>query len=352
MLRFAEGRLIEIASAVIEALGAPPGESHLVATELVAADAVGVHSHGLLRIPQYAEQAKAGDLIPGASVVAEWVAPAFVKINVNRNFGQVGAHIALDEALPRAREIGIVGAVLSEAHHTGRLGSYAERAAREGFICLAFGTVRPSGHFVAPWGGVEGRLGTNPIAFAVPTETDPIVSDFATSVIPEGSVRIAQMAGRDLPEGAAIDALGNPITDPAEFYGPPAGALLPFGGPVGYKGYGLALMAELLAGSLVGSAPDDPSRAANGLLMLLLEPGSVTGVGVFEGIAEQVRSYVQSTTPVTVGSPVLLPGDIEAKHRDEADRCGVELSDSVWAAFTEVCDQMSIDRQIEETRCR
>src|SRR4029079_18397647 len=101
-----------------------------------------------------------------------------------------------------------------------------EDAARQGVCAIAVATVPRIGHFVVPWGGIDGRLGTNPIAFGFPTLSDPIVADFATSVIPEGRIRTARNAGAQLPEGAVLDADGRPTRDPAAFYGPPGGTIL------------------------------------------------------------------------------------------------------------------------------
>src|SRR5262249_54754363 len=146
---------------------------------------------------------------------------------------------AVDLARERAERAGVCAVTLVNCSHTGRLGSYTERVARRGMAALIMVNTGGHGQWVAPFGGSAGRISTNPMSLAVPVDGEAaLVLDIATSVAPEGKVRALMVAGKSLPEGWIMDAQGQPSTTAADLYGPPRGALLPFGG---HKGFGLAM---------------------------------------------------------------------------------------------------------------
>src|SRR5207244_6782686 len=162
--------------------------------------------------------------------------------------------------------------ITRRCNHVARLGAYVQAAAERNFIALATCNSPVHGHFVLPWGGRQPRLATNPLAYAVPASGDPIVADFSTSVVPEGKVRVYRNEGKQLPPGWAVDASGRPTTDPAAFYGPPRGSLLPLGGPAGHKGFALGLLVELLGSALAGVGPTDPNAGGNGVCCQVIDP--------------------------------------------------------------------------------
>jgi uncharacterized oxidoreductase len=302
---------------IFEAVGSPAAEARIVAEDLVEAELMGVGSHGLMRVAEYVVAARAGEVIPGAPTITVTEAPSAAVVDGGRNFGQVVGRRALAIACDKATQTGVASVVVRNTHHLGRLGALAGIAADRGLICIAAATIRPKGHFVVPWGGRDGRLGTNPFAYGVPTELDPVISDFATSVVPEGVVRVALREGRQVAPGAMVDADGRSTTDPAAFYGPPRGGLLPFGGPVGYKGYALSMLAEFLAGSLAGQRADDATRSANGLWLNVTDPAAFGAAGDFERRASEFVDYVRSSPPAEGVDHVLVPGERELTRRDE-----------------------------------
>src|SRR5262249_51697384 len=158
---------------------------------------------------------------------------------------------------------GVACVTTRRCNHVSRLGAYVQQAAGRGLVALATCNAPVGGHFVVPWGGTQGRLGTNPFAYAAPTGGDPVVADFATSVAPEGKVRWYRNSGLPLPDGWVQDAEGHPSNDPRAFYGPPRGGLLPLGGPAGHKGFALSLLVEILGSALAGLASTDPSTVGN-----------------------------------------------------------------------------------------
>jgi uncharacterized oxidoreductase len=318
-------------AAVFEALGAPPADALLVSEELVRAERMGIRSHGLIRAVQYVNDIRDGRVRVGAPIEVVGGSGAVAVLDCGWNLGIVGAHRALDVALERVAGAGMATVVTRSCNHVGRLGSYAERAARAGHVCLATVAIPHVGHYVVPWGGAQGRLGTNPFAYGFPAEPDPIVADFATSVIPEGKIRTALANGTQVPPDAMLDAEGQPSTDPAAFYGPPKGTLLPFGGPVGYKGYALSLLAELLGGSLGGEVVDDPQRPVNGLCLILLDPAAFALNAPLGVLGTQVAEYMRSSPPAPGHQRVLVPGQVELELLREAEARGaVDVAEAVW----------------------
>ena len=180
---------------------------------------------------------------------------------------------AVEMGLERAGNCGVAAITVKNANHIGRLGSYVEHIAEANMIGLLCANSHGAGAGVAPWGGIAGRLGTNPLAGGWPDgEGGALVLDITTSVVAEGKVRVKRNRGEPVPAGWIIDAAGRPSTDPADFYDEPRGSLLPFGGLMGYKGYGLGVVVELLGGALSGAgcARGRKARIGNGCFLLVI----------------------------------------------------------------------------------
>ena len=182
-------------------------------------------------------------------------------------------------------------------NHVARLGAYVQQAAECGLVAIATCNSPVGGHFVIPWGGKQGRLATNPIAYGVPTGGDPIVADFATSVAPEGKVRWYRNSGLPLPPGWVQDSDGLPSTDPDAFYGPPRGGLLPLGGPVGYKGFALGLLVEILGSALAGIGSTDASIVGNGVCFVAIDPTRFVPPDRFRSLMDDLSAYIKSSPP-------------------------------------------------------
>jgi hydroxycarboxylate dehydrogenase B len=316
---------------IFMAHGVPEADALLVASELVRTELMGIRSHGLIRVFQYLRDIASGLVRPGAPITILDGQGATAIVDCGWNLGIVAAHQALIAGIERAREHRLAAIVTRHCNHAGRLGSYAEVAARSGLICIAAIAIPELGHFVVPWGGAEGRLGTNPVAFGFPTDGDPIIADFATSVIPEGRIRAARAGGHELPPDAILDATGAPTTDPAAFYGPPRGFLLPFGGPVGYKGYALGLLAELLGGVLADTPVTATGRPVNGVFFLLLDPSAFLPPGRCEELAAEVVGYLHGTKAASGHQAVLVPGEREFSACEAAGTPAIlDIDDSVW----------------------
>ena len=254
------------------------------------------------------------------------------------NFGQVGGRHAAATAIEKAMSTGVGCVVLRRCCHVGRLGAYVEMAARQNCVALACGGAAGEGHWVAPFGGREGRLGTNPIAFGAPTQSDPIVVDFATSSLPEGKVRFLRETGQMLPEMTLVNERGEYSTDPADLYAPDgtaAGAILPFGGPLGYKSYGISLMVQILS-CMLGApawAEGNDYTGSNNLFILALRIESFMSPDEFRQQAEEMAAYVTGSKPAAGSTGVKLPGELEFATMEERRRRGIPLSPEVWSAL-------------------
>ena len=219
MKTFTPEQLENLTATIFQRCGAPPAEAQLVAELLVKADLMGLPSHGILRIPQYVKDIRDGSIVPGAEIAVERLKGTALKVDARWNFGQVGATRAAQLAIEAAKEHGTAFASLRRCRHVGRVGAYTEMAAQHNCIGLAACSSAGEGHWVAPFGGREGRLGTNPMSFAAPTGGDPIVVDFSTSALPEGKVRFLRDTGEKLPPHSLVDRRGDPSTDPGDLYG-------------------------------------------------------------------------------------------------------------------------------------
>ena len=226
-------------------------EARVVAELLVEANLVGHDSHGVIRIPQYLGQVEAGDIVPDAAVEVAHEAPTLAVLDAHWGFGQVAMSRGVDMGLEKAQATGMAAISVRQANHVGRLGSYVERIAEETAIALMFVNGAPVCR-MAPWGGREARHGTNPIAMAFPSRSGPpVVLDMTTSAVAEGKVRVQRNRGAEVPDGWLLDAEGQPTNDPNTLYADPPGTILPLGGSLGHKGYGLNV-ASRVVGRCVG----------------------------------------------------------------------------------------------------
>jgi uncharacterized oxidoreductase len=216
-------------------------------------------------------------------------------------------------------------------------------AADAGCVSLHFVNTSGLGILVAPHGGYDARLSANPIAAGVPRKNAPhIVLDISTAIIAEGKIRVALNKGEQLPENCVLDANGRPTEDPGVFYGPPRGAILPFGG---HKGYGLGIIAEVLAGAFSAgscSNPNNATRLANNMLSIALDPSRVQSSDSFYIELERFIEYVQSSRTVSPNGEILLPGEIEARNRAQRLSRGIELDQTTWGNLEQVAREIGV----------
>lgn len=330
--------------ALFRAAGSDATEAALVAGHLVEANLAGHDSHGVIRAPKYVDWVAAGELLPNRHAERVVDAGGLVLLDGGFGYGQVIGREAMALAAERARRHGAVVLGIRNSGHLGRIGAWAEQLAEAGLVSLHLVNTSGYGILVAPVGGAERRLSANPIAAGAPGPHGPIVLDIATSATAEGKIQVARNRGEALPEGLVIDGHGAPTTSPEAFYGPPAGAILPFGG---HKGYGLSVMCELLAGALTGggsSHPQNPTawRLVNNMLTIAVDPAALGAAEAFGLDAARLEAWLKSARPAADGADVLLPGEIEARTRARRAAEGVPLDAATRAQLAGAARRLGV----------
>jgi uncharacterized oxidoreductase len=215
-------------------------------------------------------------------------------------------------------------------------------AAARGLVAVMFVNTHGGGKLVAPWGGKSRRLSANPISIAIPRKTGtPIVVDISTSAIAEGKVRGMLNRKVPVPPGSIMDADGNPTTDASKFYGPPAGALFPFGG---HKGFALGLVTDILAGGISGGgcSRKDANRVGNTFLAFVLDIDRLRGNEPFYADVEQLLAYVKSSDLAPGSTEILIPGEPEAFERERRQRNGIPVDEVTWRQIAEVGNKYGV----------
>ncbi|MCA1510366.1 Ldh family oxidoreductase [Bradyrhizobium sp. NBAIM01] len=323
--------LSHISAALLQAAGATEDEAQAVATGCVNANLAGHDSHGVIAIPTYIDRIKAGHIVPGARWTVVQETPTTAVINGNWGFGFHVNAKAMALIIEKAKTSNIAACTVFHQSHVGRLAAYPLMAASAGMIGLAAAETGRSPKFVAPFGGREARLGTNPISIAVPSDLEaPFLLDMATSAAAFGKIQLAVSRGEKIPKGWIIDSQGRPTTDPSDYRR--GGALLPLGGTEGYKGSGLAAMVEVLSHLLTGACFElEPcGRDSNGCFMAVFNVAAFRPLDQFKKDVASFAHYLKST-PLSEGSSgVFYPG--EAGYRRERERIanGVKIEDATW----------------------
>jgi uncharacterized oxidoreductase len=344
MLNFTVDQLHELGTKILSAAGVPVEDADTVAAELAEANRVGHDSHGVMRLVQYVQMIQDGHIHPGAPIELLSDLPTLAVYDAHLNLGQVAAKIALETAIAKAKEHGTATVFIRNCNHVGRLGAYTERAAREGFFAMmSVNSPGPGG--VAPFGGIDRKLGTNPICMAAPYDDAPIVLDMTTSATAEGKLRVAFQSGDRVGEGLLIDGHGAPSINPADFYNEPFGAILPLGGSMGHKGFGLAVMIDILCGILSGSgvARKDLPRGANGVWLHLIQIERLLPMTSYNAWMATYVDHLKQSRRQSGVTEILLPGEIEQRRKAVRDEEGIAIPDETWRLITETAARVGAD---------
>jgi uncharacterized oxidoreductase len=327
-------RLTTIGAALLQAAGASDEEAHAVAAGCVNANLAGHDSHGVIAIPTYIDRIKAGHIVPGTEWTIVQESPTTTVIDGHWGFGFHVNTKAMALTIEKAKTANVAACTVFRQSHVGRLAAYPLMAAREGMIGLATADSGRSPKHVAPFGGREARLGTNPIAIAVPSDLEaPFYLDMATSAVAAGKIQLAVARGESIPEGWIIDAEGRATTDPRDYR--KGGALLPLGGSEGYKGSGLAAMVEILCGLLtgLGFGVEPTGRHNDGCFMAVFNVAAFRPLADFKREVKDFARYLKST-PMSEGSRgVFYPGEPEYLREQQRRRDGIEIEDATWEKF-------------------
>ncbi len=349
------GGLERLVAGIFAGAGCPAAEAATVAGHLVLSNLVGHDSHGVIRVGPYLEWLDKGMVRAGQTPTVAFDSDVAAVVDGNLGFGQVTGETAVDTGVGKARARGISIVGTRNAGHLGRIGHWAERAAAAGIISMHYVNTSGFGILVAPFGSTEVRMSANPMAFGAPRTAmgsqeagPPIILDISTAAIAEGKIKVARAAGTELPPGTVVDADGKPTRDPNAFYGPPRGAILPFGG---HKGHGLSIMIELLAGALTGGGTTDPDGATanalvNNMLSVFIAPEVMGTQGVLADETEKLVAWVKSASPATPGGEVLMPGDIERATAARRRAEGIPLADDTVAELRAAAERFGVDATV------
>jgi LDH2 family malate/lactate/ureidoglycolate dehydrogenase len=328
MPRVEAARLRRIAEDLLVGAGAPRPEAELVARLSIDANLAGHDSHGIIQIPTYIDRIKAGHIVPGAPWTIVQESPTTTVVDGNWGFGYVVTERAMRLTIDKARSGSVAAATVFRQGHIGRLASYTLMAARADMIGLITADSGRSPKAVAPFGGREARLGTNPLCIAVPSDLPgPLFLDMATSAVAQGKISLAISRGESIPLGWVVDRDGNPTSDPRQLA--QGGALLPAGE---YKGYGLSVIVEILCGLLtgLGFGVEPTGRHNDGCFLAVFNVAAFRPVADFKREVAQFAEYLKSTPPTEGSSGVMYPGEPEYLREQQRLQSGIDVEDTTW----------------------
>ena len=343
MPTLAADRLRTLLTDLYRAAGASRDAAATVAEYQVLANLVGHDSHGVLKTADYIEAIDRGHLVPDAPVEIVSDGPTSAVIDAHWGFGFVATRQAMDLVCDKAAHAGMAAATVRRQGHVGRLGAYTTRAAERGLIGLMTADSGQAPKAVAPFGGRERRLGTNPLSIAVPSaQHGAVLLDMATSTVAVGKVKLARSRGESIPTGWLVDADGQQTTDPAALEG--GGALLPLGADQGHKGYALSFMVEVLSGLLtgIGFGVDPGGRHNDGVFLAAIDVERFRPLTEFRREVSDFVEYLKAT-PVAEGyREILYPGEMEQRTADQRSRDGITVEDRTWTALTVLGERFGV----------
>ena len=347
-MRISEPSIRAIVKEIIARTGSEDEEAAMVTDHLVGANLAGHDSHGVGLVPTYVRHFEMGLLKPNTPAALVSDSGAFLLFDGQRGYGRRTAGEAMEAGIVRARDSGVAVVGIRNAHHIGRIGTYGEQAMAAGMVSLHFVNVIDHGPMVAPFRGADARYSTNPVCIAIPgTEnTPPTMLDMATSKIALGKTRVAMNKGEQVADGMLIDHQGQPTTEPGVMFHDPKGALTPFGE---HKGYGMALMCEILAGILTGGGTIQPGNdrlgsIVNCMLAFVVDPARLVDQDWMRAEIDAVIDYVKASPAAREGEPVLVPGDPERAHRLERTTNGLPIDDTTWEEILEAGEKVGLSR--------
>ena len=345
MIKKSQAELQNLASRILEAAGAETGHAEMVAQHLALANLSGVDTHGVWHLSGYVKGLKSGEIHPSAKPSILKETPTSALVTGNWTFGHVAAHVATEVGMDKADSAGISVVGLVQSHHIGRLGHFAEMAARQGLISMIWaggqGRLKPA---AVPYGGSERLLHTNPIALGMPAGNEPpFIADFATTAASGVKIDNAYRRRESLPEGWIVDREGNPTTNPADFFD--GGAHLPFGS---HKGYSIMLAAEVLGRIFTGAdAFSDPNWCSDimrnqGVSFFFVRTDLFQEPQQYQRLADELGNQIRTNAPAPGFSEVMAPGGPEVRARAERARDGIPVAEDIWKDLVKLSETLNL----------
>jgi uncharacterized oxidoreductase len=339
-------QLRRLITAIFQGAGCQRAEAERIAIHLVEANLVGHDSHGVIRVAPYVQWLRTGKVLADRSLQVVFENEAIAVVDGQSGFGQTIGEQAVKLGLDKCKRHGVAVIALRNSGHLGRIGDWPFIAAQAGVLSLHFVNTTGAGILVAPFGGSQRRLSANPIAAGVPIAgAAPILLDISACTLAEGKIRVALNKGVSVPENCIIDAQGKPTTDPKVFYADPPGAILPI---AGHKGYGLALLCEVLAGALTGggcSNPHNADRVLNGMLSIYLDSRFFQADRAFAAEIERFVVWVKSSAKTSPDGAILVPGEIEEQTKAQRLRDGIEIDGTTWSQIVETAKAVGLSEE-------
>jgi LDH2 family malate/lactate/ureidoglycolate dehydrogenase len=344
--RASAAELSRFIAAAFERVALPAADAAKVAELMTEADLTGADAHGIFRLPQYVRRIQAGGVNPTPRIAVNRTGPATALIDGDNGMGHLVMSRATDEAIAMAKETGVAWVGARRSNHAGTAGLYAEMPVRHGMVGI-YAAMANANH-MAPWGGRELLLGTNPLGIGIPCgEAPPFILDMATTVVSYGTVKNYALHGRPMPPDWLVSRHdGTPLTDPRRAH---EGLLLPIGG---YKGSGLAIALGLLAGPLNGAVfgrdvidfnADDASETNTGHFIVALD---VSRFLPFEAFTAEVNRHLDDlrrSEPLPGADPIRLPGDHRALRRRERTVSGVPIPTQLQVQLVALASTLAIE---------
>ncbi len=337
-------KLHRLAVGIYEHAGVSPADARVVADHQVEANLVGHDSHGVHLLPTYLDRMTKGHIVPGAPVDILDETPTTARVDGHWGLGQVVSTRAMALCIEKARRQKVAIVSVFRQSHVGRLGDYPLMAARADLVGVMMCDSGQAPKQVAPFGGREARLGTNPLSIAFPSDLEaPVLIDMATSAAAGGKLLVALARHEPIPAGWLLDPQGRPTTDPGPFR--PGGAKLPLGGAQGYKGTALSFMVETLAAILpgLGFGVDPQGRHNDGAFLLAFDPAAFRPLAEFKAEVAAFARYVKATPPAEGFTEVLYPGEIEYRRAQQRRRDGIPIEDETWQKLAALARAAKLD---------
>ena len=340
--RFPAAELRSLVAAIFTRCGMGDEDAALLADSLVFADLRGVHSHGILRVPEYVEKLTVKGVNPRGRpfVVSEF--GGCLVVDGDNSMGQIGMDFAMQEVIRRAGAHGIAAAAIRGSNHSGAMAYFAIQALPHDMIGIATTNALPT---MAPWGGAEKIMGINPLGVAIPTERElPLVHDAAFSGSSHGKIRIYQQKGLAIPAGWALDKDGNPTTDAAAAYD---GLLLPIGE---FKGVALAMIMGIFSSMLSGAAyglelgnmVDGPKTGQDGHFVAAIKIAAFEDPARFKARVDKAIGEIHAVRKAPGFERTYAPGEVEQLREQEYLRHGIPLNPVTMADLQRVAERFDL----------
>jgi len=334
----------DVVKDTLAAVGVDGTSIGVILDTILFANRRGVATHGVGRLPLYIKKIKSGHFNPRDEVETVMDSGAVALMDAHNGFGQVAADHAMRLAIEKAREYGVAAVGVRNSNNFGTAGYFGDMAARQGFAAMVYANAAPA---IVPTGGNRTIFGTNPICYAFPggAGKNPVLLDMATTVAARGKIRLAAKNGEKIPMDWATGPDGKPTDDPNEAL---KGSLLPIGG---YKGYGLSMFVDLLAGLLTGSAHGGgvvnlsrmDADSGNGHLFIVIDAHRFMSP---EALDRRMADFVDAVKACGDPGVVLMPGERENIMREQQGEA-VEISDKQFEEINELAKNLGVTRRLE-----